>query len=99
MIQHLCEQEDSCQCSETRLKWARPKQGDQGGNDGSRRTRDDGGSDLSGRSGSGERWSDSGDILNVEPRGFRPGECVGLWERKESKMTGVEREGYNQSPF
>ena len=99
MIQHLCAQEDSCQCSETRLKWARPKQGDQGGNDGSRRTRDDGGSDLSGRSGSGERWSDSGDILNVEPRGFGPGECVGLWERKESKMTGAEREGYNQSPF
>lgn len=47
--------------------------------------RDDGGLDKPGSGGGGERWSDSGYILNMKPAGFSNGLDEGDWEREESE--------------
>lgn len=49
--------------------------------------RDDNGSDQSRSSGGGEKWSDSGHILKVEPKEFQHGlDAVCIWEGEDSRM-------------
>lgn len=44
-----------------------------------------------------KKWSDSGDILNVEPIVFWHGLDVEVRKRKESKLTDWDQEDYNWS--
>lgn len=59
--------------------------------------RDGGSFGVSSSGRSGKKWSDSGDILNVEPIVFWHGLDVEVRKRKESKLTDWDQEDYNWS--